>query len=481
MSMATGSFSFLGFALLVVLAYNVLPAVGWRKAILLVANIAFLTTYSHNVAAFIPLAVFLVGGYLCVQAMLRYRNRILYLVLVCGILVTYIWLKKYTFLPHASFLRSAYVTLGLSYIFFRVMHMVIDAHQEVLEEPVDFLSYLNYTLNFTTLVSGPIQDYSDFRRQHLAPVRPRLSIIDMGNGFERIVVGFFKVNVVALVLSLVQNNAIHALSAAQPLLPRALTGATIAATYPVYLYFNFSGYTDIVIGVARFLRIRLPENFDRPFSTANFLDFWNHWHMTLSGWLKKYVFNPLLLWLMRRFPGKAHELRNGAIAFFVTFFLIGIWHGRTSEFLFYGLLLGAGVSINKIYQVKMAQYLGKKRYKALAHDPVYRAFCRGLNFTFFAFYLLWFWSTWKDLGRMSSLLHGDAQLLGWLMIFLASTVILAMWEAVRGAALRVQWNGQPAIFSRYVRTVWDTGLVMVVLGVMELLNTPAPDIVYKAF
>jgi hypothetical protein len=129
----------------------------------------------------------------------------------------------------------------------------------------------------------------------------------------------------------------------------------------------------------------------------------------------------------------------------------------------------------------MAQTLGKKRYKALAHNFIYRALCRGLNFTFFAFYLLWFWSNWNDLGRMSHILMLPAQLLGWFLIFSTSTVALTAWETARTIAFRVRWEDKPLILSRYFRTVWDTGLVFVLVGVMELLSTPAPDIVYRTF
>jgi len=479
--MPIASFSFLGFALLVVVIYNCFKGVAWRRSVLFAANIVFLLTYSLNLKTFVPLLSFIICGYVAIRIMQRPHRREIFITVVVLTVLAFIWLKKYTFLPHASFLPFAYLTLGLSFVFFRVMHLIIDSHQGGINDEVGFVSYLNYTLNFTTLVSGPIQSYPDFIGQHLPLVRPELTIINIGNGLERVIVGFFKVNVIALILSIIQNHAIIALSPEQPLLTRSVTGAIIAATYPVYLYYNFSGYTDIVIGIASFMRITLPENFNRPFSTDNFLEFWNHWHITLSGWLKKYVYNPTLLSLMRRFPSQKAELSIGVFAFFLTFFLIGIWHGRTSEFLFYGLLLGAGVSINKIYQVKLAKALGRKRYKLLSQSFWYECVCKGLNFTFFAFYLLWFWSTWHEIGRMRSLLGGSALWITWLMIFIASALFLTLWGILRSNILRVHFRGDCVITSRYFRTVWDTGLVFILVGVMELLNTPAPDIVYKAF
>ena len=432
--MTIASISFLAFALVVVPMYNSHPSVAWRKGVLLIANLIFLATFSHSLLIFVPLATFLAFGYLSVWAMQRSHSNAAYFCIVVGTVLVFFWLKKYTFLPEVSFLRFTYTTLGLSYIFFRVMHMIIDAKGGELGRKIDIISYLNFTLNFTTLVSGPIQRYPEFIEQHLAPVRPPLTIIDMGNGLERVVIGFFKVNVLGLIFSMLQTQAINALLPTQPIGTRALTGATISAFYTIYLYFNFSGYTDIVIGVAKFLRITLPENFDRPFSADNFLEFWNRWHMTLSRWLKTYVYNPLLIVLMRRFPSAKIEPFLGVAAFFVTFFLIGLWHGQTSDFIFYGVLLGAGVSVNKLFQIEMAKAMGKKQYKALSNNWMYQAVCRGFTFTFFSFSLLWFWSDWKNLGKMSRTLQLPAQLLGWLFIFAAATIVLAAWEAIRARA-----------------------------------------------
>ena len=145
----------------------------------------------------------------------------------------------------------------------------------------------------------------------------------------------------------------------------------LIVAYPLFLYANFSGYIDIVIALARLMRLRLPENFDRPFSASSVLDFWNRWHMTLSNWLKTYLYNPLLLALMRRISSTAMDPLLGVLCFFVTFFLIGVWHGRTSEFIMFGVLTGGGMSINKLWQLWLMRRLGRKGYKALAANTVY--------------------------------------------------------------------------------------------------------------
>jgi len=209
---------------------------------------------------------------------------------------------------------------------------------------------LNYTLNFTTVLSGPIQTYQDFSKYQLAPIPLRLDPYDIGRAVERIVIGFFKVNVLSLALSLMQGQALEALQSAGSLETRTVQGFLIIGLYPLYLYCNFSGYIDIVIGIARLLRIELPENFNRPFSADNFMNFWSRWHITLSEWLKTYVYNPLLIAGMRRFQSAAIAPFLGIFAIFVTFFLVGLWHGQTAEFLFFGVLQPGGVAGVMLYQ-----------------------------------------------------------------------------------------------------------------------------------
>lgn len=478
--MGSASFAFVGFSLLVVLVFNLSRALAWRQAILLLASLCFLATFSHSWLAFVPFACFLAFGFLSVRALQSGTFKRAAPFLIAGI-GAFIWLKKYTVLPSASFLQFSYITIGLSYVFFRVLHLIIDASDGALPDRIGVVSYLNYTLNFATLISGPIQRYQDFAADQLAPTPRPIDIIIVGEAIERIIVGFFKVNVVSLLLSMAQGWAQSALNPATTLRERTLYGVVIAASYPFYLYCNFSGYIDIVIGVARLLRLQLPENFNRPFSSDNFLNFWSRWHITLSEWLKTYVYNPLLISLMRKFPSQTVEPFLAVFAFFVTFFLIGVWHGRTSVFLFFGVLQGLGVSLTKLYQIVMAKSMGRKRYKALAAGPVYNALARGLTFTWFTFTLLWFWSNWTQIGAINNALGVGGFVAVWLAIFLGATLILQLWETSRAWLLSLTWSGSPVLMSRYFRTVSNTALLLISVAVVELMNAPAPDIVYKAF
>ena len=194
--------------------------------------------------------------------------------------------------------------------------------------------------------------------------------------------------IVAALLMQAQQSAIAALAPDLPFADRILYSALIGAIYPLFLYANFSGYTDFVIGVARLYRFELPENFDHPFTSENFITFWSHWHITLSNWLKTYVYMPLLITCMRRVPSRTAEPYFGVLAYFVTFFLVGAWHGQSTMFLFFGVLQGGGVAMNKLYQIVMTNRLSRKGYRALCNHPVYRTLSRGLTFTWFAFTLL---------------------------------------------------------------------------------------------
>ena len=477
--MIVPSLPFLGFAAVAALVFNLGAAPWWRRAVLLVVNVVFLASFSASIASFLPFAGFLALGFLAQRVTRKGSAPQLFIALVVVTLAAFAWLKRYTFIPHDFYIPFPYVLVGLSYVFFRVLHLIIDSHQGAVERPVGLLSYLNYTLNFTALTSGPIQRYQDYHRMETE--RLPLDLVVAGNALERIVVGYFKVAIVSMLLSLAQHNAIDALHPSESLTARVQAGALIAAIYPLYLYFNFSGYVDVVIGVARFFRIVLPENFNRPFSSENFIIFWSRWHITLSNWLKTYVYNPLMIAGMERFTASSLAPYIAVAAFFVTFFLVGLWHGQTSEFLFFGFLQGGGVAANKLYQVVMQQRLGRKAYRDLAANPLHTAICRGLTFTWFTFTLFWFWSNWAQIGSFSRALGPAGLALVWLAILTIATVALAGLEAARDAILAIQLNGDPVVRSRYVRTAWNTAMLVITVTIIVVLDSPAPDIVYKTF
>jgi D-alanyl-lipoteichoic acid acyltransferase DltB (MBOAT superfamily) len=478
--MDSASFQFVLFGLVAAICSNLSRARAWRSAILMLASLVFIAILAKQAIVLLPLAGFLLLAYIGLFLLRRGWSKLLVWAVLLVILA-YTWLKKYTFLPEGIFLHFPYFTLGLSYIFFRVLHLLIEAGDDTAVQQMGVGSYLLYTLNFTTFVSGPIQRYDEFARDQFAVEPIGLSSGVVGLQIERIIRGFFKVNVLAMLLNAVREDAFAQLS--QPLsTPMMLFAAfKLAVVYPFFLYANFSGYIDIVIAIARLMRLELPENFNRPFSAASFIDFWNRWHITLSMWLKTYVYNPLLMALMRRVESPALQPFLGVICFFVTFFLIGIWHGRTSEYAIFGVLQGGGVAVNKLWQVWLTHVLGRKGYKQLAGNSLYTAFARGLTISWFAFTLFWFWASWQQIHVAFGAISLAKWLAVWAIISVFFTAVLALWEWLRGVLLSFRVHGEPALTHRYARAVYASALGLAAFIVTVLLSQSAPDIVYKAF
>lgn len=473
--MIAPSYPFLGFALLVALLIRVIPFDGIRRYLILAANITFLASFWGNTASYFPFGIFVLAGYLSVTA-LQARRFVTLRTTIALIVLSFCWIKRYAFIPESLLISGPYITVGLSYIFFRILSLTINVGQGVLIERISVTDYLNYTLDFNSLTAGPIQTYEDYQSSRFEP-----SILAYCQAAERIIQGLFKV----LIMSELMNVALHGVTADvhrdYDVWYASLQGALLIAIYPVYLYFNFSGYTDFVVGCASLIGIRLPENFDRPFSSKNFIEFWSRWHISLSSWLKTYVYNPLLTAMFRRIERPSLQPFLAVGAFFATFFLVGAWHGQNSEFLFFGVLQGGGVAVNKLYQILAARVLGRNGYKTLAANPLYSALCRGLTFTWFGFSLLWFWSSWTQLAQFVDHLGAAAIIAGVVLVVLVATGFLQFGEWARSIVLAVRYDGVAIVASKYFRIAVFTAAVAILVFSNVILNASAPDIVYKTF
>jgi alginate O-acetyltransferase complex protein AlgI len=474
------SYEFLAFAAVVAVAINLSRSVNWRRFVLLLANVAFILSFTLDPLQLLPFSALLAAGFLSAKVLEIRKERALFVALIIALVLSFCWLKRYSIIPSQLFLPYAYFTVGMSYVFFRVLHLVIESFDGTLATRIGPWSYVNYTLNFTSLISGPIQLYPDYERTERD--RPAsLNGTTAGRAVERIVTGFFKVAVLSPLLAYAQTRLLDALAAPAPFPYDILYAAGAVAMFPVYLYFNFSGYMDFVIGVARFLRLELPENFDRPFLSKGYIEFWGRWHMTLSNWLKTYVFSPLLLSLMRRYPAAEVEPFLGVGVYFVTFFLVGVWHGQTSMFLVFGALQGLGVSANKLYQIVMLRWLRRPGYRALCGQPVYASLSRGLTYTWYAISLLWFWSTWGELSSVVSHLGAIRSVLTVVLVLLGAVVALSALDMLTEQWSVLQNGATRAAGSRYLRVAWCAALLTITVSITLVLNAPAPHIVYRAF
>src|SRR5262249_34663157 len=134
-------------------------------------------------------------------------------------------------------------------------------------------------------------------------------------------------------------------------------------------------------------------------SSKSLLEFWTCWHITLSEWFRDYVFNPLAASFARIWSSRRALPYVVVSAYFVTFLLMGIWHGSTPVYVVYGLVLGLGISLNKLYQFKMKDWLGKPGHNRLNANPFYQAACQGATFAYFSFGLSCLWldfGAWRN-------------------------------------------------------------------------------------
>lgn len=233
--------------------------------------------------------------------------------------------------------------LGFSYVAFRVLHTLRDRQTGQLPE-LNLQEYLTFVIFFPSFTAGPIDRAERFIKdfRSLADM-PRADATRITEGTTRIAIGMFKKFVVAdtiAIFALDITNANQAIST--PMLWLLLYG------YAFRLFFDFSGYTDIAIGIGILFGVKLPENFDRPYFKNNIQLFWQSWHMSLSNWVRFYIFSPLSRHLLRRKP-KPSTWVIMFICHMSTMIVIGLWHGITIPFFIWGAWHGLGLFTHKIW------------------------------------------------------------------------------------------------------------------------------------
>jgi alginate O-acetyltransferase complex protein AlgI len=474
------SFRFIAFVIAVVLAVNLTRSVRLRSWIWLVANGVFLASYVTSPSELLPFVLFLGLGYVLVEALRVTRSHALLVVGVCTLLASFVVLKQYGFVRGLWQVPFPYLALGLSYVLFRVLQLMIDAKQGELSQRLRVLDYFDFTAGFLTLVAGPIQRYPDYEESRQAPVA--VDEERAFKGFSRTITGFVKLAVISASF----NYGFSSLSGTLLALPAEASLATVvvryalcAACYAAYLYANFSGYMDIVIGVGSLAGRTLPENFDRPFAARSFLEFWSRWHMTLSDWFRTYLFNPLLKSLSARFSSASHAPYLAVFAFFVTFLVMGIWHGTTRVFVVYGLLMGLGASVNKLWQVQASKRLGKARYKQLTGLPLSQYLSRGLTSAYFMLGLTCLWVSFAELTRLWHALGIAGITLSYALLTLGAALAFRLADA----AVEL-WGRLAAALSQHgnvvSRNAWLGAQVLLIVVVGSFFHK-APEFVYRAF
>ncbi len=312
--------------------------------------------------------------------------------LIAWEVLLFVYLRKYSWVGSFGWLDHPFAVIGLSYMLFRAIHLLVEAPR-LGHLPFSAVRYGTYMVAFWTLLSGPIQRYEAFCEGLAAAGRP-----DTDAALEaahRAINGLIKAFLIAPVF--LKASDISALSA-----PGAdwIDFAIVLYAYPVYIYLNFSGYTDLMIAVARLCGVTtMPENFNRPYLARNLLDFWGRWHISFGTWIRHYVFTPLSQNLLRATQRRLHDAMLVACVI-VTFVIVGAWHGTTLNFLIFGLLHGAGIVVAAVYGAALRRLLGREARKAFERHPFVRAASVFLCFNYVCATILLFPNQAGDLGRI---------------------------------------------------------------------------------
>ena len=223
--------------------------------------------------------------------------------------------------------------IGISFYTFHAMSYIIDvARQRVvpMRNPLDFALYITF---FPQMIAGPIVRFHQIDSQ----IRARRETIDgFAEGAIRFVHGLVKKTIIADPLGILADAAFSTPDGSLT----ALTAWVGVTAYTLQIYFDFSGYSDMAIGLARMFGFRFPENFNRPYSSVSITDFWRRWHMTLSAWFRDYLYIPL--------GGDRVSKPRVYLNLLIVFMATGVWHGASWTFILWGAYHGAFLLIERI-------------------------------------------------------------------------------------------------------------------------------------
>lgn len=260
--------------------------------------------------------------------------------------------------PPAQWTRIA-LPVGISFITFQKLAYTFEVYKRrhpFFSRPDDYALYI---FMFPQLLSGPIVRPGQISGQ-IASRNEQENADYRLSGFYRFVIGLSKKVLIADVLGATVND-IFALPPSQMDTGIAWIGAI---AYTFQLYFDFSGYSDMAIGLARMIGFRLPENFNFPYVSQSITEFWRRWHMTLSFWFRDYLFLPLAYAVSRKMPKERYlNIRADKIIYLiattVTFLLCGFWHGAAWTFILWGAWMGFFLIIDRLFLLKYLKKAGK--------------------------------------------------------------------------------------------------------------------------
>jgi alginate O-acetyltransferase complex protein AlgI len=242
-------------------------------------------------------------------------------------------------IPLAAAHSDIALPIGLSYFTFTGISYVLDVYYERMEPCRNAKAYLLYIAYFPKILAGPLVRAREFLPQIEGGLRPSAADVETG-------VSYFLIGVVKKVVIADQLADHVSMIFATPHQYDAPTLLLGLIGYTVQIYCDFSGYSDMAIGCARIMGVRLPENFMMPYSAVNITEFWRRWHITLSTWFRDYVFLPLEIAM----KGMSSATARTSLNLMVTMVLCGFWHGAGWNFVIWGGIHGGALVVHKMWR-----------------------------------------------------------------------------------------------------------------------------------
>ncbi len=308
-------------------AYFISP-VKWRNAVLFVFSLAF---YGWGEPAYIAVMLasvlssygfgFMIEKY---RANDRRKAKLFMLLSVFVNLAFLLFFKYFNFFAHAfgaEGIEGLKLPVGISFYTFQIMSYTVDLYRGEVAQAKRFVPFGTYVTLFPQLIAGPIVRYKDVCDQLSAR---KESFQKFASGAQRFVCGLSK----KLILGDGAAAAADYFSAQSELAPTAVGIWAAIAFYTFHIYYDFSGYSDMAIGLGRMFGFEFPENFDHPYVSKSITEFWRRWHITLSTWFREYVYIPL----GGNRKGKARTYLNLAVVWLLT----GFWHGAGWNYIMWG-------------------------------------------------------------------------------------------------------------------------------------------------
>lgn len=259
---------------------------------------------------------------------------------------------------------SLFGFIGISYVTFKVIQVLIEVRDGLIK---DFRCFdlLYFLLFFPVFTSGPIMRSRDFVAQLGGPLKRESYLELVSSGSVSFLKGFVYSFLLASVFQWLMWFVPSLLTGSSVL---DIVGAQVAYSfsYGLYLFFNFAGYSAMAIGVGAMVGIRVPQNFKAPFRSIDIKDFWNRWHITLSFWLRDYVFMRLSRSFIKH-RSFSSRTTTACVCFLIEMTLMGLWHGFTASYIAYGVYHGVLLAVCELYQKKSSFHKAHKK------DRWYRA------------------------------------------------------------------------------------------------------------